>query len=72
MTVTGSSVAGNGPSGTDLRVETASADGPLMVRIHRVLRPGAAAQPGLSATWRQPDGTTGTGVFASAHGPAVP
>jgi hypothetical protein len=72
MTVTASVVAADGPPGTDLRVETAGADGPLMVRVHRVLQPGAAAQPGLSATWRQPDGTTGRGIFASAQGPAVP
>lgn len=69
---TGSSVADDGPPGTDLRVETAGADGPLLVRVHRVLEPGTAAQPGLSATWRQPDGTTGHGIFASVQGPAVP
>jgi Maltokinase N-terminal cap domain len=72
MTVTGFSVAADGPPGTDLRVETAGASGPLLVRVHRVLEPGTAAQPGLSATWRQPDGTTGHGVFASVQGLAGP
>ncbi len=72
MTVTGCSVADDGPSGTDLRVETAGQDGPFLVRIHRVLRSGTTPQPGLSATWRRPDGTTGRGIFASAQGPAGP
>jgi hypothetical protein len=75
VTVTGSSVAEDGPSGTDLRVETAGTDGPFMVRVHRVLRAapdGPAVPPGLSATWRRPDGTVAAGVFASTQGPAVP
>jgi hypothetical protein len=72
MTVTGFSVAADGPPGTDLRVETAGPNGPLLVRVHRILEPGAAAQPGLSATWQQPDRTTGHGNFASVQGPAGP
>jgi Maltokinase N-terminal cap domain len=72
MTVTGSAVADDGPSGTDLRVETAGPDGPFTVRIHRVLQAGVTAQPGLSATWQRPDGTTSRGIFASAQSPAGP
>jgi hypothetical protein len=76
LTATGSTVAANGPSGTDLRVHTVSADrtrtGQLLVRIHRVLRPGDGdaaddmGQPCLSATWRLADGTQARGVFATA------
>ena len=78
LTATGSAVMANGPSGTDLRVETAGADGArggqLTVRIHRVLRPapdgtpaGEAGQPCLFAAWRLPDGTHARGIFASAR-----
>src|SRR6185437_8327168 len=37
LTVTGSAVAANGSSGTDLRVATAASDGDLVLRLHRVL-----------------------------------
>lgn len=74
----GSVIAADGPSGTDLRVETARADGArngqLMVRINRILQPasdvapaGEAGQPCLSATWRLPDGTQVRGMFATAQ-----
>ena len=76
LAVTGSAVEVNSPSGTDLRVQTASADGmpggQLLVRIVRLLEPDAVApgrgleQPGVSATWRQLDGTTVRGMFATA------
>jgi Maltokinase N-terminal cap domain len=73
-----SAVAVNGPSGTDLRVETASADdghtGQLTLRINRILQPGDsidvhrdAGPPCLSATWRLPDGTYVRGIFATAR-----
>ena len=74
-----SGITGNGPSGTDLRVETADADGTrtgrLTIRLNRVLQPdgaaqpdggaasGAAGQPCLSAPWRLPDGTPVRGTL---------
>ena len=78
LTPARSAVAANGPSSTDLRVDTAGADGEpsgqLTVRINRILRPGDgedmgrnAGQSCLSATWRLPDGTQVRGVFASAR-----
>ena len=78
LTAIGSAVAASGPSGTDLRVETARADGEpggeLSVRINRILRPangavldGDVEVPGLSATWRGPGGTRVRGVFATAR-----
>ena len=65
----------SGPSGTQLRIPTTSADGiqgTLLVHLHRTLQPdsapdGAASTPGVSATWRQPDGTPARGSFATAH-----
>ena len=49
LAATESEVAGNGPSGTDLRVESADADGNrrgrLIVRVSRVLQP-EGARPG--------------------------
>jgi hypothetical protein len=74
----GSVIAGNGPAGTDLRVQTADADGTgngqLLVRIIRILRPGddgaavgEAGQPCLSATWRLAHGTRVRGIFATAR-----
>jgi hypothetical protein len=59
-------LAADGPSGTDLRVETTSAGGArrgqLIVRINRILQPAGSAamggevgQPCLSATWRRPE-----------------
>jgi hypothetical protein len=85
LTVTGSVVAASGPSGTDLQVETARADGArggqLTVRIKRILEPanavlpvGEAGPPCLSATWRRPDGTRARGTLATAqytHRPAA-
>jgi hypothetical protein len=72
-----SQVVANGPSGTDLQVQAADADGrpngQILVRIHRVLRPGgttaacAAGQPCLSAPWRLADGTQARGIFATAR-----
>lgn len=77
LRVTGSSVAASSLDGTDLRISTAGATGApggdLLVRVHRVLRPGgsgAAAgggRPCLTATWRLPDGTRVRGVFATAR-----
>jgi hypothetical protein len=83
LTATDSAVAASGPSGTDLRVGTASADGvesgQLIVRVNRILRPGRVApdgdagqQPCLSATWRLPDGTHVRGIFASAQHTQLP
>jgi hypothetical protein len=71
--VAGSSVTDDGPSGTGLRVERADADRPFVVRVHRVLqaddtRDGPMVRPGLSATWRRPDGTVARGWFASTQG----
>jgi len=72
LTVTGSAVAANGPSGTDLRVATAGEPGQLILRLHRILLPDGtgtgdeSGQPCLSATWRHPDGTRPRGVFVSA------
>jgi hypothetical protein len=73
-----SATAASGPSGTDLRVRTASAGhvpaGELTLRINRILQPGNgtdasrdAGRPCLSATWRLPDGTHVRGVFATAR-----
>jgi hypothetical protein len=71
-----SEVAADGPSGTDLQVQTAAPDGipngQLNLRIHRVLRSGGSAagasgQPCLSATWRLPDETRLRGTFSSAQ-----
>jgi maltokinase-like protein len=78
LTAAQSQVVANGPSGTDLQVQTVGADGmpngQLLVRIHRVLRPGhgtpsggSAGQPCLSATWRLADGTQARGIFATAR-----
>src|SRR5262249_41421377 len=71
LTVTGPVVAADGPSATDLRVETASAGGTrrgqLTVRVNRILRPaGGTDLPGLSAPWRPPDGPQVRGILAAA------
>jgi hypothetical protein len=68
-------VTANGPSGTDVRLETAGAHaGELALRINRILRPGDGADaprdagpPCLSATWRADDGTYVRGIFANAR-----
>ena len=70
-------VTANGPSGTDVRLETTGAHaGELALRVNRILRPGDGAGPSrdagppcLSATWRSDDGTYVRGVFASARYP---
>jgi hypothetical protein len=78
-----SEVTGNGPSGTDVRVVTADADGirrgALNIRVTRVLRPNGTRQPDgdapgsaagqscLLATWRLPDGTRVHGSLATAQ-----
>lgn len=75
LAVTGSSVTADGPSGTDLRILTASADGSpacqLLLRVVRVLEPGQPGRdvvnPGVSATWLEPGGTTVRGMFATAR-----
>lgn len=78
LTPVRSAVAVNGPSGTDLRVETVGPGdlqpGELVLRICRILQPGdgidvnrGAGPPCLSATWRLPDGTGVRGVFAAAQ-----
>jgi len=77
LDVTGSSVAANGPGGTDLRITAADATGTmaghLLVRVVRVLRPGgspgvaAGWQPCLAAAWRLPDGIQVRGTFAAAR-----
>jgi hypothetical protein len=76
LTAAGSAVAANGPSGTQLRVAAASADGTrqgeLLVQVNRVLHDGGAsvsgaARPCVSATWRLPDGTRARGIFATAQ-----
>lgn len=78
LTPVRSAIAANVPSGTDLRVEVTSADGAqageLILRINRVLQPGDGfdvnrdpGRPGVSATWRLPDGTHVRGVFSTAR-----
>jgi hypothetical protein len=82
LTTAESAVAANGPSGTQLRVATASADGTrtgqLLVQVNRVLQANGdagggaapadgAARPCLSATWRLPDGARARGIFATAQ-----
>jgi hypothetical protein len=70
VAVTGSVVAADGPPGTDLRVTTAGGD--LLVRLHRVLRPEAGADPGVAgpgrvtAPWPGPDGTLVRGIWVAA------
>lgn len=75
LTVTESTVVADGPSSTDLRIRTAGADGgpggQMLVRVVRILEPDSAqrsdgVQPGVSATWKQPDGTVVRGTFALA------
>ncbi len=69
----GSAVVANTPAGTDLQVETAPA-GQLILRINRILQPdgrapaGEPGPPGLSATWRLPDGTQVRGLVATFPG----
>ena len=83
LTVVEFTTAASSPSGTDLRVETAGADGrpsgQLIVRVNRILQPDGclpqaaeAGQPCLSATWRLPDGTHVRGILATAQYTPVP
>jgi hypothetical protein len=70
LAVLTSAVAATGPDGTDVRVTTAdgSQRPDLIVRLHRVLRPGhgaAAGGPHVAATWRSPDGAEVRGIVAS-------
>ncbi len=75
LAVAGPAVTASGPSGTDLRIPVARADGTsggqLSIRINRILQPGAqggqAGQPCLAAPWRLPDGTQARGVLATAQ-----
>jgi hypothetical protein len=69
-----SAVTGNGSSGTELRIATVDPDGlssgQLAVVLTRVLQATAGAdpaEPGVSATWLQPDGQRARGVFATAR-----
>ena len=72
-----SEITANGPSGTDLRIETADTDGirrgQLNVRLRRVLQPdghvagGDADRACLLATWRLPDGAGVSGILATAR-----
>jgi hypothetical protein len=78
LTATGFLIAANSSPGTDLRVETARADGApggqLTVRINRVLQPvgsvvsaGQAWQPCVTGNWKLPDGTQVRGALAAAQ-----
>ena len=77
LTALESVVTANEPSGTDLQVETANAEGmrsgQLIVRIYRILQSGGVVpasesrQPCLSATWQLPDGTDVRGIIATAQ-----
>jgi hypothetical protein len=69
-----SAVTGSGPSGTELRIATVDPDGlssgQLAVVVTRILQATAGAdpaEPGVSATWLQPDGQQARGVFATAR-----
>jgi hypothetical protein len=83
LTALESAVTANEPSGTDLQVETANAEGMrsgrLIIRINRILQPDGGAAPAsesgqscLSATWRLPDGTVARGIIATAHYTQMP
>ena len=77
LTATGSAVAADGPHGTDLRIQTAGPDGTsggdLLVRVHRILAPDSAGDPGVggpawvTAPWPHPDGTQVRGLWATAR-----
>jgi hypothetical protein len=68
-----SEITGNGPSGTDLRIETADADGSQRGQLNRVLQPEGVAPNGeaglacLSATWRPAGGARVRGTFATSQ-----
>jgi len=75
LTAVGPMVTADTPSTTELRGETARADGArrgqLIVRINRILRPAddmaPAGQPCLSAAWPLADGTRVRGILATAQ-----
>ena len=63
LTAIASAVVASTAVGTELVLP-----GGLTVWIHRVLRPGEEDRgPGVSATWRLPDGTVARGVFTTAQ-----
>ena len=69
-----SAVTGNGPDGTELRVETVDADGmssgQLTLSVARILRPAGDTEPavaGVSAGWQHPDGTQARARFVTAR-----
>lgn len=78
LTALESVVTANEPSGTDLQVETANAEGMRSVRINRILQPDGvvpaseSGQPCLSATWQLPDGTDVRGIIATAQHTQAP
>jgi hypothetical protein len=75
LTATESMIVANGPSGSDVRVETcdsSTVNGELIIHVNRVLQRGAApcvqaGRPCLSGIWRLPDGSTVRGVLATAE-----
>jgi Maltokinase N-terminal cap domain len=78
LTAIESQISGNGPSGTEVRVETVGPDGSrggqLVIRISRILQldggtaaDGEAGLPCLFASWRRPDGTPVRGRLATAR-----
>jgi hypothetical protein len=75
LTATESMIVANGPSGSDVQVETcdsSTVNGELIIHVNRVLQRGAApcvqaGRPCLSGIWRLPDGSTVRGVLATAE-----
>jgi hypothetical protein len=72
LTVTGRTIAGDGPDGTRARisaVDAAGAQADLMVRLIRIPDSGRAAVPDdaghVDVAWQQPDGTEPRGVVVS-------
>jgi hypothetical protein len=65
VTAIESEIAENGPSGTDLRVESADADGNrrgrLLIRVSRALPPDGAAPDGAAPDGAAPDGAAPSG-----------
>lgn len=63
----GFTVTGDGPDGTDLRVEVGES-GALAVRIRRILTPMGRAgdEGGVTATWQTTDGARVRGIFVTA------
>jgi maltokinase-like protein len=75
LTVIEPAVTVNGPSGSDLRVQTTgsgTSDGRLIIHVNRILQPGVApdgqpGQPCLYGAWRQPDGNPVRGILATSE-----